>query len=312
MTEDRTDKLRIAVQFFGHLRTFEKCAQSVRKHLLDKYDCDVFMHTWDKTEHTTRTWHENKSKIREVDEEMQAKIQHLYQLKALLVEKQEPAEDISIEMEHDNGQTKISTAGLRYMLTSLKKTDELRCRYAEENNVKYDYVITLRPDIFLKKTFDFGLLKRESQVLPDLPWRFYAVNPDASVKNFAFASDLASDIITIAKPGIMTKSIEVLNTVVHSRNLPPVWCPENLFLSALAQNGIISVPLAYYCRTDWQIERSGNYKKMPFYKKIIRLSLHKGKFNFHLFAGLNFSIFRLGASIGGKNVFEIKVGRDDG
>lgn len=33
---------KVAVQLFGHLRTYKECYQSLKEHLLDKYDCDVF------------------------------------------------------------------------------------------------------------------------------------------------------------------------------------------------------------------------------------------------------------------------------
>ena len=311
MIENEADKLKIAVQFFGHLRTFRKCAPSIEKHLLSKYDCDVFMHTWDKTEHGTCTWHNNRSRVQDVDEELLSVIQQLYKPKGLLVEQQNPAEEKLLGLAHDNGQTQISAEGIRFMLTSMKKADDLRRSYAEQNNIHYDYVITLRPDIFLKKTFDFKLLQREHNLQPDLPWRFYAMNPAPEAKNFVFASDLASDIITIAKPDVMTKSITVLNNADFSSLSQKLWCPENLFIGLLAQKGIFSVPLAYYCRTDWRIERAGNYKKMPFYKKFIRISLHKGRFYFHLFSGMAVSVFRLTAALGTKNIFDFRVGRYD-
>lgn len=312
MIKNETDKLKIAVQFFGHLRTFRKCAPSIEKHLLSKYDCDVFMHTWNKTEHDTCTWHNNKSRILDVNEKLLSVVQRLYKPKGLLVEEQKPAEERLLRLAHDNGQTQISVAGIRFMLSSMKKADDLRLSYAEQNNVHYDYVITLRPDIFLKKTFDFNLLQREEKLQPDLLWRFYAVNPDSEAKNFIFASDLASDIITIARPEVMTQSITVLNNTDFSQLLQEdVWCPENLFIGLLAQTGIFSVPLAYYCRTDWRIERAGSYKKQPLYKKFIRLSLHKAKFYFHLFSGMAVPVFRLTAALGNKNIFDFKVGKYD-
>ena len=54
------EKLKIAVCFFGHLRTFEKCAPKLRENMLNKYNCDIFMHTWDKLNHNTLTWHANE------------------------------------------------------------------------------------------------------------------------------------------------------------------------------------------------------------------------------------------------------------
>ena len=73
-----TQNIKIAVQFFGHLRTFEKCAPSIQQHILSKFDCDVFMHTWSDTEHSTQTWHNSKSKISKVNEKILEKITRAY------------------------------------------------------------------------------------------------------------------------------------------------------------------------------------------------------------------------------------------
>ena len=54
--------MKIAVCFFGHLRTFKRCAPYIKKNLLNHYDCDLFMHTWSEYNHNTKTWHDNKCK----------------------------------------------------------------------------------------------------------------------------------------------------------------------------------------------------------------------------------------------------------
>lgn len=38
--------MRVGVCFSGHMRTFDKTVDSVKKHLLDRYDTKVFIHTW--------------------------------------------------------------------------------------------------------------------------------------------------------------------------------------------------------------------------------------------------------------------------
>ena len=52
--------MKIAVCFFGHLRTFKRCAPYIKLNLLEHYDCDLFMHTWSDYNHQTKTWHENQ------------------------------------------------------------------------------------------------------------------------------------------------------------------------------------------------------------------------------------------------------------
>lgn len=39
--------MKVAVCFSGHMRTFQKTSESFKKHLSDRYDTKVFVHTWD-------------------------------------------------------------------------------------------------------------------------------------------------------------------------------------------------------------------------------------------------------------------------
>jgi len=38
--------MKIAICLSGHLRTFDKTFRSIKEKLLDVYDCDVFISTW--------------------------------------------------------------------------------------------------------------------------------------------------------------------------------------------------------------------------------------------------------------------------
>ena len=60
---------------FGHLRTFERCAPTLKENLLDRYpDHEVFLHTWDRLESETVTHHERFCMPSPVDEETIAAI----------------------------------------------------------------------------------------------------------------------------------------------------------------------------------------------------------------------------------------------
>jgi len=95
--ENRNSKrLKIAVQFFGHMRTFEKCAPSLKKYFLRYYDCDVFIHTWSTLDHDTKTWHKHKKSGHSIDQsQFENKIQSLYSPKKIKIEDQVP-EDLGI------------------------------------------------------------------------------------------------------------------------------------------------------------------------------------------------------------------------
>ena len=83
--------MKIAVQIFGHLRTFKECFPFLKKNLLDKYDCDVFMHTWDTIDHSTKTWHNNfMPNTNDNVELIKEDLISLYKIKKLKIEHQNP------------------------------------------------------------------------------------------------------------------------------------------------------------------------------------------------------------------------------
>lgn len=136
--------LKIAVLFYGHLRTFEKCAKSVRKNLLDLYDCDVFMHTWSTFDHDTKTWHKFKnSNAKRLIVPKIEKIKKIYTPKNLKIEEQN-YEDIGLITFND---VPISLFGLQKKAHSMVEAIRMV-------DAKYDFILICRPDIILYRPFD--------------------------------------------------------------------------------------------------------------------------------------------------------------
>lgn len=136
---------RIAVQFFGHLRTFKKCLPALKKYLLNYYDCDIFMHTWDVYNHNTKTWHNNfRGATKAVDKD---KIKKLLKItdEQIIVEHQEIV-DTGKFFAND---VEFSLQGLKSVQYSIKSVNKLREDYQKKHKVKYDCVVCIRPDILL-------------------------------------------------------------------------------------------------------------------------------------------------------------------
>jgi len=137
--------MKVAVQLFGHMRTYRKCHKALRKHLLSKYDCDIFIHTWDMYNHNTKTWHTN---FRNVNKKVnQEKIMKLFGI---------GPEQIKIEHQEIYSTDKFVSRGREWALQgsislyrSVKSVNELREKYQKKHNVKYDMIICIRPDILL-------------------------------------------------------------------------------------------------------------------------------------------------------------------
>lgn len=300
--------MKIAVQFFGHLRTYEKCADSVRKHLLSLYDCDVFMHTWSETEHKTKTWHNHTAKSLVVDAERIEKLKALYDLKDIIVEKQEPAEDDTlIPCQHNQGKSQISKAGIRFMLYSKHKVNELRKKYQKEHNVVYDYVLVIRPDIKLKKDFILKHVDNEISIQSPITSRYCACNISNS-NDFPVIGNIASDIVYFGKPETIDKVIDVFNKIDLSKHLESMWNPETLFNHELEKAGISSHFINYQYKQDWEILRKPDKRKIR--KGIISLKIRRNLFLFHLLEILPISLLSLKFSIFGHFLFDVCIGRD--
>jgi hypothetical protein len=152
------NQLKIAVCFFGHLRTYKKCAPFLRKNLLDKYDCDLFMHTWATLDHNTKSWHTYATiggNTKEADI-----IRTYREFKGLIIEEQKSLDlgVFHIKPCHNSKTTSMSIFGMDAMFHSIRASNRLREEYAAENNVKYDLVLCVRPDIWLKEPLDIGAI----------------------------------------------------------------------------------------------------------------------------------------------------------
>ena len=150
---------RIAIQLFGHLRSFRKTFDNFWKCIvipnqMAGYEIDVFMHTWDETDHSTITWHNEagEQRGREVNEEVIDFIMKNYKPKKLLVQKQVDADDYIIKEKIADAPRAykgvVNVAYTKYMSTRLRK------EYESEHNVQYKYVIMTRPDILFHSAFD--------------------------------------------------------------------------------------------------------------------------------------------------------------
>ncbi|CAO4842229.1 MAG: hypothetical protein CNLJKLNK_00776 [Holosporales bacterium] len=140
--------LKIAVQIFGHVRTFEKCFPSLKKYVLDVYDCDVFMHIWD-TLAPIKTHHNYDSKIKNIylSEEYVNKIKEKYNPKVLKIDTQNFINDEKPFL----GMPHLPQKGIKYLSYSMKSVNSLRIKFQEETNQQYDGVLYIRPDIMINE-----------------------------------------------------------------------------------------------------------------------------------------------------------------
>ncbi|WP_179187499.1 coiled-coil domain-containing protein [Campylobacter lanienae] len=128
------DKKRLAIQFFGHTRTYKKTYESFFKYIVepnqqDGWEIDIFIHTWDMSSSSDGSWHNGKDlfDINPLNQNDIDDIKRVYKPKKLLVEHLQ-------EGAYGGGESK-------------KRGNKLRESYEKENSVKYDYILYTRMDI---------------------------------------------------------------------------------------------------------------------------------------------------------------------
>jgi hypothetical protein len=121
--------MRIAIQLFGHLRTYKRTCGSFNDNIVganaSDANCyiDVFMHTWDELEARTSTWHSDNEGLRG-QRLAQSDVEVLKGCYASL-------KNIEISPSIDTHGSKISR----------RKVGALRERYEEDKGIHYDWII---------------------------------------------------------------------------------------------------------------------------------------------------------------------------
>lgn len=137
-------KPKIAVCFFGHLRTYKICAPFLKLKFLRYYDYDLFMHSWSEIDHNTKSWHKVRKAIGAVDK--QDVINTYGEFKELIIEEQ-----IYEDLGHLGYPTTFDVFGVKAAFIARYKVAMACKKYAQKHNITYDWVLFIRPDVFLKK-----------------------------------------------------------------------------------------------------------------------------------------------------------------
>ena len=118
--------MKVAIQFAANPRSFKRCYESFKKNILGTLNPDVFIHTW------RLNGNERPDVI--TDGSCEEYID-LYKPKSFCIE------DLTYSYQP------LMTMAPHF--TSRHRVNEIRKKYQEENNIKYDVVIMARPDVRL-------------------------------------------------------------------------------------------------------------------------------------------------------------------
>ncbi len=296
-------KPKVAVQFYGHLRTFEKTYKSLYNNLFNLYDCDVFIHTWDELQHRTKTWYNQGDSFVKVSQKHKDKIQKYYKPKSLLVETQKIPEEDEILKSHILPSTVMSKTGIKYLFYSQYKVNELRKQFEQKNNIKYDCVIVIRPDVELinpLNIYDFvsqynfvNSIQNQNELVENC--RFCPHSAVLNSKDFIKMRFMcASDILYFGSPNAINKTCNFyLKIKDNDQFLKEGFSnPEGMLYKHNKDNNIETCLVCYSFTVDWNVIRmpvKEPVQKPSFrFSNVLAVKFKNKKLNIHILRNIAF------------------------
>ena len=153
---------KIALCISGYLRTFNECYPSIKENVIQDYDCDIFIHTYDKYRDKP-SYHNLDEYDREKNYDLDMDfLENISNLKVLYIEKWN---DIKHTFYNLSKTLNVNYAPSVFASPyKIYKCNELKKNYEKENNFIYDLVIRTRGDQIFTKRINFENLK-ENQIL---------------------------------------------------------------------------------------------------------------------------------------------------
>lgn len=261
---------RIAVQLYGHLRTFEQCAPALRKHLLNRYDSDVFIHTWDRTEHTTQSWYKDstRSDPLAVDDSVRTRIETLYAPKSLNIESQEGVFEDEDGHFGTHPDIQISLRGLKFMTYSMNRANVLRNMHQKETGQEYDYIVVTRPDIMPYEDLNFIDFDRYFSFYERTSVHLVHTSEIHRRGRRFYKFPLVADCFFFGKPGTVNDICSIYNNFdrfyksIVSTIDPGVENPELAFFENISQKGIVPRQSLFYFAVKRKNDRD-SIRRLP-------------------------------------------------
>lgn len=263
---------RIAVELYGLTRTYKLAYDSffynlIQSNYKDDYIIDVFIHTWDETDSSDITWHNQTGETRgqQLNQSYYNDLIAKYNPKGIIVDKPVNLKCNPIIKEKLKDFTR-NYSSIISCFYSRYKVNQLRQKYEKEHNIRYDWVLMTRFDIqfytpfkiddFLS-TFDIYNypVKNNAIYTASAPFKRGMVE----MEDFLCCSDL----ILFSSPSTMDQITSFYNEIKQGNITSQFICDnlyglEILWIKYWNLNHLNYIKLKYQEGIDYQIVRKQN------------------------------------------------------
>ncbi|MDF7667519.1 hypothetical protein PT273_06630 [Orbaceae bacterium ESL0727] len=286
-----TKSKRIAIQLFGHLRTFQYTFPYFKKNVLDVnkangYEIDIFIHTWDELDHSTinyRNLNGGPLTQKMLTQNSIALVEQLYKPKSILIEPQLNCDDeIFIEKIGQFPRAKKGCLNNAYTIYSANK---LRNEYQKLTSVDYDWVIVTRPDIQFKSPFCIDqILECYTKFELDIPVTglFYGFNPFGRGNMIEEPQFLVgSDLVFFSSPNNIDKATGLYTEFYENTDASQFYCMEIWWANYWKKKGLTPFAINYKHGPNFDVIKTSMLNdnslkkdtKIKYYKWLILLFL---------------------------------------
>lgn len=216
----------------------------MRKNLIDLYDCDVFMHTWDKYDHNSKTWHKFRfGANKNVDKNEIKRLLHIPD-EQIIVDSTPFDDNKNLYYYEDNT---FSLFALKCLYESMRAVNHLRQEFAHTHNIKYDAVVFIRPDVFLETKIDIiNTIMNENAL-------YFVGNMIGQIDGVKQIR--AADIFFWARPSVIDSVMKKMQLRIKNGEHLSVL-PEGIFIENVISAGAAPICYAEYkYGTDFYILR---------------------------------------------------------
>jgi len=149
--------MRVALCISGQPRFFEQGFMEIKKMFLDRYNCDVFLHTWHSDSLVGTKYNSTHSGATNlvglVEANTPSRLLELYKPTAHQIEEPKKFEH-NINFSSENLRDGIQPNNVFSMFYSICRSIELKTAYEKEHNFTYDVVVRLRFDLSFAESFN--------------------------------------------------------------------------------------------------------------------------------------------------------------
>ena len=181
----------------------------------------------------------------------------------------------------------------------MKSSYSLCYEYSLKNNVYYDFIIMVRPDIALLEKLDIN--KYISYLTEEeLERAYFTIVGNLATINNGFKYLGGNDLVYWGRPAVISSIMAGTDSILESlKTIREIYYPEHVLLNIVNQQGLTPYAVEY---DNWEIVRYLSLKSKL--NRIIRFKANKNYIKIQLFMYLLYKLFSIRLSIGN---FEINI-----